>query len=390
MIFMGKIYCVANMQKRHKADVKGLEAEANREYDDENKYKSDVDLSRTHLNHYFVKSDDWQKSIDEVLDNNNITARKGAVTLITTVYSASEEWFRNKSRDEILEYYETCLEFEKQKGEVINAVVHFDEGGNPHLQCATVPVIDVPVTECSPVLDENGEKVKYKSGKVKYDYQNVYDDNGELVTRKALNAKRVFGNRKTMSAMQTAFYEQCGKQFGMERGEIRIDSDEIVRHKSEAKFKKEANEKKEAELYEQEQELQIEDFALSQRHKRLDDRETRLKAQIDVLNEERKEFTLYKEKWQEKANNELEELKKQLNATAKANYEAQVEKINEWARNYKNQLEQEYQQRDDEREAQFNVRVEAAAKRRLDAAQRDQEQEQSRNRQIPDISDIHW
>ena len=70
---MADIYCVMNMAKRHRADLRGLQAEANREYDDEEKYKGNVDLTKSSDNVYVVKSDDWHKSISEALEGAGLT-----------------------------------------------------------------------------------------------------------------------------------------------------------------------------------------------------------------------------------------------------------------------------------------------------------------------------
>ena len=143
------------------------------------------------------------------------------MVLITSVYSASPEWFEGKSRDEILEYFSKCLEFEQRKGEVINATVHFDET-TPHMQVATVPVLDVPTVVCHPIaqkdaegnviLDDEGNEVpeRDKKGRLKYKRTTLME-NGQIVTHKGLSAKTVFGNKVKMSKTQTEFYEMCGK-----------------------------------------------------------------------------------------------------------------------------------------------------------------------------------
>lgn len=253
---MSENYCVMTMAKRHRNDVRGLQAEANREYDDPKKYKNNVDLSKSHENVFFAKSDDWQKSIDEVLEANGIQENRNSVVLITSVYSVSPGWFDTHTEDEAMEYFRTCFEYEKQtKGEVINCVLHKDES-TWHMQVATVPVTLVQDVKCTPktvkdkqgnpVLDDNGRPIidTYKKGKSKgkpiYERKPVVDDQGRPVYHTGLNAKVIFGNRIAMSKRQTHFFENCGKQFGMSRGEIRVEDDEVAKERlSEAEYKAE-------------------------------------------------------------------------------------------------------------------------------------------------------
>lgn len=251
---MSENYCVMTMAKRHRNDVRGLQAEANREYDDPKKYKNNVDLSKSHENVFFAKSDDWQKSIDEVLEANGIQENRNSVVLITSVYSVSPGWFETHTEDEAMEYFRTCFEYEKQtKGEVINCVLHKDES-TWHMQVATVPITLVQDVKCTPktvkdkqgnpVLDDNGRPIidTYKKGKSKgkpiYERKPVVDDQGRPVYHTGLNAKVIFGNRIAMSKRQTHFFENCGKQFGMSRGEIRVEDDEVAKERlSEAEYK---------------------------------------------------------------------------------------------------------------------------------------------------------
>lgn len=232
---MADNYCVMNMSKRHRADVRGLQAEANREYDDEEKYKGNVDLTKSKDNVYLVKSGDWHKSIDEALDGAGLKENRDSVVLVTSVYDMSQDWFDSHTDDERMDYFQKCLEFErKTKGEVISAVIHKDET-RWHLHVATVPIVSVQDVECVKVMekDENGQEqvVKDKAGRPKYKRYKKFDENGQPVMHVGLSAKTVFGNKVKMSKMQTQFWKDCGEELGMVRGEIRIEDTEEAKER---------------------------------------------------------------------------------------------------------------------------------------------------------------
>lgn len=249
--------CVMNMAKRHRADVKGLQQEANREHDDATKYKGEVDLAKSVDNAYLVKSDDWNKSVDDTLSKYGVKESRNSVVLVTSVYTASPEWFKEHPEQTARDYFEACLEYERRtKGEVISAVIHYDET-TPHMHVATVPVVEVQDEVCVPVVmkdadgndmtDDMGDPIyeRYASGKsagkVKYRREKAVDDAGNPITHVGLSAKQVFGNRVAMSRRQTEFFEECGKPFGMERGEIRVETTKDAReHLTEAKFRAKA------------------------------------------------------------------------------------------------------------------------------------------------------
>lgn len=251
---MNEQFCVMNSQKQHRADVRGLQMECNREYANQERYKGDIDPQRSSQNRYLVKSDDWNASISDVLEAEGVKENRASVVLVTTVYSASPEWFEQHTKAEAEAYFETCLEYErKTKGTPINAVIHWDEK-TPHMHVATVPVVAVQDTRAVPIVmkDEDGNEMtgedgnpvyeRYTKGKskgqVKYRREKIFDENGAPVMHVGLSAKTVFGNRVAMSKRQTEFYEVCGKPFGMSRGEIRVETPEVARqHMTEAQMR---------------------------------------------------------------------------------------------------------------------------------------------------------
>lgn len=241
---MADNYCVMTMAKRHRSDVRGLQKEANREFENDEKYKNNVDLSRTENNIYLVKSDDWHESIDSVLKANGIEERQNSVVMITSVYAVSSDWVKSHSKEQLMQYFSNCLQWESSnKGEVINAVIHLDED-SPHMQVATVPLTRVRDVKSEPVMvkNEKGEEVQAldKKGRKKYKNKPKTDENGNFSYHMGLSAKNVFGNKVKMSKMQTDFWQKCGKELGMDRGEIRIEDDEEAKKRlTEAQYKAE-------------------------------------------------------------------------------------------------------------------------------------------------------
>ena len=239
---MAKNYCVMTMGKRHRRDVRGLQKEANREFENDEKYKNNVDLSRTKDNIYLIKSDDWNESIDEVLEENGITERRDSVVLVTSVYAVSSDWLKSHKEEDAMQYFANCLQWEMDnKGQVINAVIHMDED-TPHMQVATIPLVRVRDMKSEPVMvkNEKGEEVQAldKKGRKKYKNKPKTDENGNATYHMGLSAKTLFGNKVKMSKMQTDFWEKCGKDLGMERGEIRIEDDEEAKKRlTEAEYK---------------------------------------------------------------------------------------------------------------------------------------------------------
>lgn len=233
-------FCFANFQKNHSNSVTNLQREANREFEDPKRYKNDVRLEKSDQNFYFTKSENWGNSIDDILEKYGIKKRKDSVVLTTTIYGFSEGWeaalyAKGLSQESVEEqkkqYFQKCFEFENTRGKCINFVVHVDEAGMWHAHAATVPITEVPIKKMKPVLDKDGNPKRLKNDKLKYDYDYKKDAEGNILKRYALNAKAIFGSRRKMSEEQTRFYESCGKPFGMERGECRIDDDEEDRRK---------------------------------------------------------------------------------------------------------------------------------------------------------------
>lgn len=325
---MADNYCVMNMAKRHRADIRGLQAEANREYDDEEKYKGNVNLTKSGDNVYLVKSDDWHKSIDEALDGAGLKENRESVVLVTSVYDTSQDWFDSHTDEQRMEYFKKCLDFErKTKGQVISAVIHKDET-RWHMHVASVPIVAVQDVECVKVTekDENGQEqvVKDKAGRPKYKRYKKVDENGNAVMHLGLSAKTVFGNKVKMSKTQTQFWKECGESLGMKRGEIRIeDTEEAKERLTEAQHRAEKiKEQAEAEA------SQIKAQAVEEARKASKDVEEEkeaLRLKIDEISKKEQEVEIIKRTYK-KATEEANTASQAYN-NAKQSYEIAVDNV---------------------------------------------------------------
>lgn len=240
------MYGVMNFKKVKASDnIRGLQREANREVDESGAYFNDVDLSRSNSNVYLVHSDDWQKSIQDELNKHGITPKKDAVLGIAGIYSASPEWFDlHPDLDEQKEYFERCLKFHEARfGKAISAVIHYDET-TPHMQVLSVPIVETQKMQNEYVFDENGENVLDSKGRKKRSKVPVFDENGEPVMQVGLNGAAALGNPKKMSQHQTDFADEVLTDFGLQRGECRVDSGERKEHLTAQQFKAQQAESK--------------------------------------------------------------------------------------------------------------------------------------------------
>lgn len=189
------MYGIMRVEKRGRADVYGIQLEANRTVEQHEKGlefdKSDIDWGKTDDNIFLVQTEHWNKEITKVTkqieSETGKKTRKDAVVLLDGLFTASPEFFANKSDNEIKKYFEDCLEFyvkefcQGDKTRVLNAVIHLDEA-TPHMQVASIPVY----------TSESGNR---------------------------LNAKIIMGNKTDYRKRQDRFFEAVSEKYGLERGE---------------------------------------------------------------------------------------------------------------------------------------------------------------------------
>lgn len=183
------------VEKRGRADVYGIQLEANRTEEQHEKGlefdKSDIDWNKTRDNIFLVQTEQWNreitKAIKRIETETGKKTRKDAVVLLDGLFTASPEFFANKSDDEIKKYFEDCLDFyvkeycQGDETRVLNAVIHLDEA-TPHMQVASIPVY----------TSESGNR---------------------------LNAKIIMGNKTDYRKRQDRFFEAVSEKYGLERGE---------------------------------------------------------------------------------------------------------------------------------------------------------------------------
>lgn len=189
------MYGIMRVEKRGRADVYGIQLEANRTVEQHEKGlefdKSDIDWGKTDDNIFLVQTEQWNREITKVIKRieteTRKKTRKDAVVLLDGLFTASPEFFANKSDNEINKYFEDCLEFyvkefcQGDKTRVLNAVIHLDEA-TPHMQVASIPVY----------TSESGNR---------------------------LNAKIIMGNKTDYRKRQDRFFDAVSCKYGLERGE---------------------------------------------------------------------------------------------------------------------------------------------------------------------------
>lgn len=180
------MFCVMNIQKRKKNDITGIQREATRTATD---YNNRVQPGMDALNVSLIQSNNWMQDIQNEINRAGAKTRSNSVVALDAIYTASKDFFKDKSTEECNKYFQDCLQFHQKKfGHVVSAVVHYDET-TPHLHILSVP------------LTQDGR----------------------------LSAREIIGNRANLSRMQTEFFEQVGRSYGLERG-VQMDGQEKKKH----------------------------------------------------------------------------------------------------------------------------------------------------------------
>lgn len=180
------MFCVMNIQKRKRNDITGIQKEATRTATD---YNNRVQPGMNIFNVNLIQSNNWMQDIQNEINRAGAKTRSNSVVALDAIYTASGDFFKGKSNEENDQFFRDCLRFHQRKfGHVVSAVIHYDET-TPHLHILSVP------------LTQDGR----------------------------LSAREIVGNRTNLSRMQTEFFEQVGKGYGLERG-VQMDGQEKKKH----------------------------------------------------------------------------------------------------------------------------------------------------------------
>lgn len=201
------MFCIMRTEKRKRTDITGIQKENNRTATG---YNNSVNRERSELNVPLIQSNNWTQDIKAEIDRAGAHTRSNSVVALDTLYTASPQFFDDKTQEQTEYFFKECLQFHQERfGHIISAVIHYDET-TPHLHVVSVP------------LTQDGR----------------------------LSARDVIGNRAKMSRTQDMFYEQVGKVYGLDRGE-RGDGQEKKEHTSAQEHKlREVKANKERELEE--------------------------------------------------------------------------------------------------------------------------------------------
>lgn len=182
------MFYVMRIEKRKRQDISGIQRENNRTAAE---YNNRVDTTQSGLNLPLIQSNHWMQDIRAEIEHAGAHTRSNSVVALDTLYTASPAFFEGKTQEQTEKFFRDCLQFhQKRFGHIISAVVHYDET-TPHMHIVSVP------------LTADGR----------------------------LSAREIVGNKKNMSRMQDEFFEQVGKEYGLERG-TRSDGQERRRHVS--------------------------------------------------------------------------------------------------------------------------------------------------------------
>ena len=176
-------YAILRFSKYKGSEIGRIEAHDERTKE---KYTSnpDVDTSRSALNFHLIQPEhSYREEAERQIAEAGCRVRSDSVKLVEVLIAGTPRFFKDKTQEQIKEYFEHALEFlrQKQRAETfVSAVVHLDEK-TPHMH-----VTFVPLTE----------------------------DN-------RLSAKEIIGNKAKLSQWQSDYWtHMVGKYPDLERGEL--------------------------------------------------------------------------------------------------------------------------------------------------------------------------
>lgn len=161
-------YTILRFAKQKGNPAHAIQAHHEREKE---KYKSNPDIKREyskHNIHLITPTASYKKEVDTRIAKSGCRIRKDSTRFVDTLITASPEFFKGKSKSEMVDYFKHSLDFMKSKVRedcIFSAVIHLDEK-TPHMHLCFVP----------------------------------------LTKDNRLSAKEILGNRATLSKWQDEFH----------------------------------------------------------------------------------------------------------------------------------------------------------------------------------------
>lgn len=176
-------YGICRVEKFGRGSVKGIEIHDRREKEGISHTNKDIDWSRTHLNYdlHAPSNDNYTRAVKARIEQLQLARapRKDAVVMAQVLVTSDSNYFKGLNKEQQSAFFKDSYRFlcdRYGQENVISATVHLDER-TPHLHFNFVPVT--------------------ADGR--------------------LSAKSIF-TKSSLREQQTAFYEQVGKKYGLQRG----------------------------------------------------------------------------------------------------------------------------------------------------------------------------
>ena len=176
-------YGICRVQKFGRGSVKGIEIHDRREKEGISHTNKDIDWDRTHLNYdlHEPNNDNYIRAVKTRIEQLQLARapRKDAVVMAQVLVTSDCNYFKGLNKEQQSAFFKDSYRFLCDRygaDNVISATVHLDER-TPHMHFNFVPVT--------------------KDGR--------------------LSAKSIF-TKSSLREQQTAFYEQVGKKYGLQRG----------------------------------------------------------------------------------------------------------------------------------------------------------------------------
>ena len=137
-------YTILRFAKQKGNPARAIQAHHEREKE---KYKSnpDIDLSKSRNNiHLITPQMSYKKEVDRRISKSGCRVRKDSTRFVDTLITASPDFFKGKSKKDMIEYFRHAVDFMKSKVRadcIFTAVIHLDER-TPHMHLCFVPITE--------------------------------------------------------------------------------------------------------------------------------------------------------------------------------------------------------------------------------------------------------